>query len=123
MPKRQKGNGLNSQTKKLQSDFEMIVYPEKGKVSHFFSRLFRALFTSSTKYEVSKNNWKDDEGLIGSLAATAGHNMVLEKLDKMPIMPGSKRVPGKRKIDHLSVETIVLGGLKKKRQRNNEKFF
>jgi len=67
---------------------------DKGKVSTFFSRLFRALFNSSTKYEVSKNNWKDEEGHIGSLAATAGHNMVLEKLDKMPIMPGTKRVPG-----------------------------
>ena len=92
MPKKSKGKGL-----KKQENFHFGIWnfiPQQGKVSVFFSRLFRALFSSSTKYEVSKNNWKDDEGLIGSLAATAGHNMILEKLDKMPIMPGTKRVPG-----------------------------
>ena len=70
---------------------------DKGKVSRFFSRLFRALFSNGPlRYQVSKHHRTADgkTDTIGSLAATTAHHTILEQLDHMPIMAGSGRVPG-----------------------------
>ena len=77
---------------------------DKGKLSRFFSRLFRAIFSNGPmRYPVSKHHRNGDgkTDTIGSLAATTGHNTILEQLDRMPIMIGTGRVPGSTGIPNL----------------------
>lgn len=71
-----------------------------GKLSKFFNRLFRALFSknSGQHYSVSKHHRDQKSGLdngIASLAAVHGNNNTFyEPLDTLPVMPSSGRVPG-----------------------------